>query len=64
VHLSTALPEKGRYLNLWAVDETGTVAEDPVAWAAAFLDDLEPYDVVGFSVDDLDRAGVEPWDAS
>ena len=61
VLLSLALPEKGRYLNLWAVDETGTIAKDPVAWATGFLKDLKPYDVAGYSVDDLHQARAELW---
>ena len=61
VLLSLALPEKGRYLNLWAVDETGTIAKDPVAWATGFLKDLKPYDVAGYSVDDIHQAGAELW---
>ena len=61
VLLSIALPEKGRYLNLWAIDETGTIAEDPAAWATGFLEDLKPYDVTGYSVDDIHHAGAELW---
>ena len=61
VLLSVALPEKGRYLNLWAIDETGTIGKDPVAWATGFLKDLEPYDVTGYSVDEIYQGGAELW---
>ena len=63
VLLSVALPDRGRYLNVWAVDETGTIAQDPAAWATGFLEDLRPYDITGYSVDDIDRAGADLWHA-
>lgn len=62
VRLAMELPEKGRYLNLWAIDETGDIATDPVAWATGFIKDLEPYDVTGYSVDDIYQArGPGGW---
>jgi hypothetical protein len=61
VRLAVALPEKGRYLNVWAIDEAGRIAEDPGGWATGFLEDLEPYDVTGYSAEDIYRAGAEPW---
>lgn len=59
VRLSMALPEKGRFLNVWVLDETGRIATDPVAWATGFINDLKPYDLTGYSVDDIYRAGAE-----
>ena len=61
VLLSVTLPEKGRYLNLWAIDEPGTIGRDPVAWATGFLKDLKPYDVTSYSVDEIYQAGAELW---
>lgn len=63
VRLAMALPEKGRYLNLWAIDETGAIAKDPVAWATGFIRDLAPYDVTGYSVEDTTQArDTDDWD--
>lgn len=61
VRLALALPENGRYLNVWAIDETGAIAKDPVAWATGLIKDLEPYDVTGYSVEDIYQADAELW---